>query len=267
MENASGGPPREAVRIRAFFDQDHPAAAASSVDELLAEGRFAGSRALGSETIADGRWAERWVASLAPFDVGERFTVVPVPDSGEACPAAPVPAVPGARFLLPICPSRAFGTGEHPTTRSCLLALESLDLRDRSLLDVGTGSGILAMAAVVLGSEPVVALDNDPEALPVARDNARLLPAAERIRFLCGGPDAVAARFDTVVANLNSSILDRVLPALLDRLDRGGTLVLSGLLEEETATMAEAVEGSGMRRVGILIDSGWGCTIHERSHA
>ncbi len=258
------------VILHAFFDRADPAATPEAIERLLGEPLARGARLLGAAPVWDGRWAERWVASLAPFPVGARFTVVPVEDPAGARPGAFAPdrlSMEG-KLLLPICPSRAFGTGEHPTTQMCLEAIEEIDARGRSFLDVGTGSGILAMAAASLGARPVVAVDTDPEAVRVARANAALLPAAGCVRFACGGTGCVAGgAFSAVAANLNAVALEALGEDLVSLLAPGGVLILSGILEGEAPAVIRRIEEIGAPLVRKRLRSGWACAVHGRSDA
>jgi ribosomal protein L11 methyltransferase len=255
-----GAPPPDPVRIRAFFDG---AAGLPPADRLMSQlvlrsPACAGARLLATSTLQDGRWVERWIEALAPFPVGERFVVEPVKDLDDFA----------GRIPLRICPSRAFGTGEHPTTRLCLMEMEKLRLAGRSFLDAGTGSGILAVAAALLGALKVVAFDNDAEAIEVARANAALNPAAIPITFLVGEPGTIpAARYDAVAANLNGAILARVLPDLARLAAPGGRMILSGLLDAEVEEISGLALSLGLRSLRTTSLEGWACSVHEAPRA
>jgi ribosomal protein L11 methyltransferase len=255
------------VKLRAYFDDARPIPSIGTIESRLAaiDADRAPIRILGVTGIEDGRWVERWVAALAPFNVGRRFVVEPIEDLPQMEGSASAPrAESRGRMTLRICPSRAFGTGEHPTTRLCLEELESVDLAGRTVLDAGTGSGILAIAARRLGALGTVAFDNDPEAIEVARANARLNPEAAPILFLAGEPAAIPpGLFDVVVANLNGTILERVLGDLARRLAPRGHLILSGLVEEEIDSIASLAKDLGARPVRITKLDGWACLHHE----
>lgn len=266
----TGAPEGPRVVLHAFFDRTDPSATRAVIEQLLGEPLARGARLLAAAPVQDDHWAERWVASLAPFPVGSRFTVVPIEDPARARPGAFAPdrSSNEGRLLLPVCPSRAFGTGEHPTTQMCLEEIEEGDPRGRSLLDVGTGSGILAMAAASLGARPVVAVDTDLEAVRVARANAALLPAAEGVRFACGGPGCLAgAAFETVAANLNAVALVALGEDLVSLLAPGGVLILSGILEGEAKAVIDRIGEIGAPLLRGTIRSGWACTVHGRPDA
>ncbi len=190
----------------------------------------AGAAVTASRRLPARDWEAEWRASLAPVPLGERLVVVP-PDA-----AAPPPA--GGRLPIFLAPGSAFGSGTHPTTALSAAAIE-VALSGRapgaSVLDAGTGSGILAIAAGRLGARPVLAIDNDPEAVAEARRNAA--------RNDCAPPDftvsdeplgALERRFDVVIANLDAPALAAVGPALAARVAPGGDLIISGLREGET---------------------------------
>lgn len=248
-----GRGPETPIRLRAFFDRDgspRPDALAAAVEAVIGPGR---ARLVGVAEVQDGRWAERYAASLRPFEIGERYLILPVED-----PAAPgsTSLQPPGRLAIRLTPSRAFGTGEHPTTRLCLRAIESLDPRG-SLLDAGTGSGILAIAAALAGHAPILAIDVDEEAIACARLNAGMNPAARAVRFVVADPSSITGRrYAAVVANLNTAILGACLPHLADRVAPGGIALLSGILrgEEEEIVAAGRALGLGARRRESLGD-------------
>src|SRR5947208_3279859 len=136
-------------------------------------------------------------------------------------------AVAGDSVELVLDPGMAFGTGLHPTTQQCLEALSTLPLEGRSALDVGTGSGILAIAAAKRGASPVVAVDTDTLAVDAARENAVrngvAIPVGE------GSAADVPGRFDVVSANIVSPVVQRIAPDLAARLSGGGTLLVAGI--------------------------------------
>ncbi len=262
----SPGAPPERITLRAYFDRGH---LLPSKEDLMADCPAAGPIQIVSVgDFEDGLWVERWIASLGRIEVGERFVIIPVPDPD----AAPLPSPGGApsaegRLRLRIAPGRAFGTGEHATTRLCLEALARHHGRGGRMLDVGTGSGILAIAAAALGSRSAVGIDTDGEALQVARRNVRLNGGASRIHLAQAGPEAIGSVFDQVVANINAGTLVDLMPGLLRCLRPGGCLILSGLLEHEAAEVAAAAAFGGAEPVGSTVGEGWACTVHRRLRA
>lgn len=194
-------------------------------------------------------WASRWKEGYTPFPVGRRFLITP---SWAQPPDA------GGRLLVVIDPGMAFGTGTHETTQHCLLALEEY-WSGRSLLDVGTGTGILAIAAARMSPEArIVALDIDPEACAVALENLARNGVRERVTLICGTlEDAPEERFEMVMANLTADVLLNMLPLFPRRLESGGTLVLSGLLEGEDEIFREALAARAFRLIEIKPGGEW----------
>jgi ribosomal protein L11 methyltransferase len=211
--------------------------------------------------VDDEDWARRSQDNLQPVTVG-RLTI---------CPPWSVPDEWPQALPLVIQPSMAFGTGHHATTRLCLLALQLLNLSDMYVLDIGTGSGVLAIAARKLGAEGAVGIDNDPDAIACARDNLTLNPGIDRVRFTTGDlssaigaePSAlyVARRLhglgpaDVVIANLTGDLLRRSASVLANGFAPGGGLIVSGVLAEERHVVVEAFQGLDL--VWEMEEDGW----------
>lgn len=186
--------------------------------------------------VPDADWGEAWKKGLTAFSIG-RVRVRPS-WIREAPP-------PGAVEVI-LDPGMAFGTGTHPTTALCVGALSDL-LAARpgaSVLDVGTGSGLLAIAAKRLGAGRVAGNDNDPVAVRVARENAR----ANGVELeLSGDPvEEIPGRFDLVVANILANTLVELAPALAAKVAPGGVVLLSGILVPQEAEVRAAYEAQGL---------------------
>jgi ribosomal protein L11 methyltransferase len=202
------------------------------------------------DSVPDDRWEEIYYQGLAPFPVGERFIIYPgdAPECGKQD---------DHRTALWIPPGRAFGTGDHATTALCIRFLERLVKPGDHVLDVGTGSGILALAAVSLGASRVVAVEVDPEAARVAAENFQRHEAGGRVELKVGTTAAVTGWFDVVAANLRSDILCRTMAELAHLLRPGGTAVLSGILEPEADGVDLAAQGRGLRVTGRSRGGEW----------
>ena len=225
-----------------------PTPAVTAVERALAAlARESGEllQVAGPEPAPDEDWSVRWREGLGTVRISARLAVRPpfvAPDGGPA---------------LVVDPGQAFGTGGHASTR---LALEWIDalpeavLRGARVLDAGTGSGVLALAALQLGAERAVGFDLDPVAVREARGNAAANGLAARAQFVAGPVAALAApaapRFDLVLANLLRSEVLPILPDLAARLRPGGHAVLSGLLVAEREEMAAALARAGLRITG-----------------
>lgn len=176
-------------------------------------------------------WEGVFRAHHRPLAIGQRLLVAPPWDVPPA----------GGREVLVVEPGMAFGTGQHATTRTCLEELEAV-LAERpgaSVLDVGTGTGILALAAARLGAPHVVAFDVDAATLPVARATLAR-NGASAVILLAGTLDAIRGRYDLVLANLLADTLAAEAPALRAHTAPGGTLIASGILAQQAAAVAAA---------------------------
>ena len=199
-----------------------------------------------------------WVLRPRLVHVG-RLRVVP---AGAA-------AAPDALGLvdLTLIDAPAFGTGMHPTTALCLEAVdEAVSARPPdSVLDIGTGSGVLALGALLLGVPRAVGVDIDAEALRVAAENARRNGVANRLRLARGGPAAVAGTWPLVLANVLAAPLIEMAPALIRRVGHHGQLVLSGIPAAVEPDVDRAYCGLGMRRVRATARGGWVALVLQAS--
>jgi ribosomal protein L11 methyltransferase len=179
--------------------------------------------------VPDEDWARRSQANLRPVTVG-RITIHPFAPN----PQSPSPSPDAEAIDVVIPPSIAFGTGHHATTRLCLAALQTIDVRGATVIDIGTGSGVLAIAAALFGASCAIGIDNDPDALQAAGENLALNPAAVGVRFeLTDLRTAALPRADVATANLTGTLLVKAATALLDALKADGILIVSGLLHTE----------------------------------
>ena len=180
--------------------------------------------------VDDEDWARRSQENLSPITVG-RITVLPRPELRAPSPESVAVVIP---------PSMGFGTGHHATTRLCLAALQTIDLRGASVLDVGTGSGVLALAAVALGATRALGLDEDPDAIAAATEN--LEPnGVINVEFVVGDlmrDDLPSA--DVIVANLTGALVVRAAGRLVRALRPGGVLIVSGVLAAEGDEVRQA---------------------------
>jgi precorrin-6B methylase 2 len=186
-----------------------------------------------------------WILSPRAIRAG-RVRIVPAHGETE----------PGAVRLIDAPP---FGTGLHPTTALCLEALDDrVQLRmPESVLDVGTGSGVLALAALALGVPRALAIDIDDEALQVAAANARINGVSDRLQLARGGPEAVTGTWPLGLANVLAAPLIEMAPALVRRIAHHGHLVLSGIPSSVEQDVDRAYRHLGMRRVGARSRAGW----------
>jgi ribosomal protein L11 methyltransferase len=170
-------------------------------------------------------WGEHWKKFYKPIPIGSRFVVFP---SWETV------RLKKGQIPVEITPGMAFGTGTHATTQLCIEALEArLKKKGISVLDVGTGSGILAIVAAKLGTQEVLGIDTDPVAIEVARENVERNGLKGRVRIRKGSIGKIQERFDLVLANIDFKGLKRLRKPLPRHLNEKGFLILSGILREE----------------------------------
>jgi ribosomal protein L11 methyltransferase len=186
--------------------------------------------------LKDRNWNRSWRRFFTPQKIGASFWVLP--------PWIEPPRS-GRRKIITIEPGMAFGTGTHFTTRSCLEMIEeavsSLGPGKLQALDVGTGSGILAIGLALLGAERVCALDTDPVALRVAKTNLRRNRVERIVRLFNKGPEEIDGRFDIVVANLNAETLIELSVPLQERVLPRGFLILSGIITAKAARVRSSL--------------------------
>lgn len=193
-------------------------------------------------------WAKNWKAHFQPQLVGQRLWICPPWDA----------AAPHGRISVVIDPGMAFGTGQHATTRGCLGLLERA-LTERPVaraLDVGTGSGVLAIALAKLGVPEVWAVDTDPTACAIAATNVRSNSVEVFVR-IGGNLDEAAGEFGLVTANLFANLLERMAADLSARLTRGGVLICSGFLTDDEQRVRRAYEAHGLQLDSRLEEQSW----------
>jgi ribosomal protein L11 methyltransferase len=202
-------------------------------------------------------WAEKWKEGLRPVLVSPALAVAPTwwPEND----------LPDAAVVLRLDPGLAFGSGHHATTWLCLKLLADLAPRATRILDVGFGSGILALAAAALNpAAEVFGVDNDPETLAVAEANAALNSLAGRIKFSCRSLDQLIPPFDLIAANLTLAPLLELAPLLTGLAWPAGRLVLSGLLGSQASEAASAYEALGWTLEARLPREEWAALLLGR---
>ena len=215
------------THLLALFEADTDADAVFAHLQLLTGAELPEHQA---EVIADQDWERSWMDNFQPMRFGQRLWIVP---SWHAAPE------PDAVNLL-LDPGLAFGTGTHPTTALCLEWLDGQDLQDCNVLDFGCGSGILAIAALLLGAKQAVGTDIDYQAIEASRDNAER-NGIETSRFPLYLPEQLPAeQADVVVANILAGPLVALAPQITSLVKPGGRLALSGILAEQGEDVAAA---------------------------
>jgi ribosomal protein L11 methyltransferase len=161
----------------------------------------------------------------------------------------------------------AFGTGQHPTTRMCLQALQELLRPGDEVLDLGTGSGVLALAAAALGARSVLAVDTEEQAVAAARGNVALNQAQGRVEVLAGSIDAAGdgRKFDLVLANINAATVSSLAAQITRALKPAGILVAGGIIAEREAGCVAALAAAGRRVNRRLQDGDWRTLIARKA--
>jgi ribosomal protein L11 methyltransferase len=184
--------------------------------------------------VAEEDWVEVWKDRLDVLRIGQRIVIQP-----SWREFAPMPG----DIVIQLDPGMAFGTGLHPTTQMCLAALEEVIQSGADVLDLGTGSGILAIAAAKLGAGHVTAVDNDPDATRAARENVAANHVQENISVIDGSLPEAPGSYDLVVVNILARVIVQMAQeGLVERLRPGGTLIAAGVLADQESGVIAAME-------------------------
>ena len=261
LDESAGG-----VRLGAYFDDAERAEGIKLA--LEAELARVGLRnALGGismSPVSEQDWMQKWKEGFEAIDVGERLIIAP---------SWKLPSDSRGRIVIQVDPGMAFGTGTHETTRLCLEAIER-HWRGGSVIDVGTGTGILAIAAALLAPESraalrpelkVVAIDVDPQAVDVARENTAINRVSDRIELHEGQPrDFAIEEFDVVVANLTAEVVVDLMSDLVACLAPGGLMILSGILSELAEDVERALLAYGFSVIERRVSGEWCAMVARR---
>jgi ribosomal protein L11 methyltransferase len=212
-------------------------------------------------TVREEDWAEAWKAHYDVEKVG-RVVVRPLWRDYDAQPG---------EVVINLDPGMAFGTGQHPTTRMCLEALQEQGTRNGEkgpgrVLDLGSGSGILAIAAAALGADWVLAVDTEEQAVKMTRENVLHNAMADRIETRAGSIEAVAedGPFDVILANINAAAVASLAIDMASQLKAGGWLAAGGVIQEREAMARDALQAAGLRIEGTMKSGDWRTLIARR---
>jgi ribosomal protein L11 methyltransferase len=239
-------PPPAPLQWRVFFSSDTDRASAAAAIHAAHP-----DVTVEPEDVPDGDWAARSQRAITAITAGE-FVVAPPWD-------VPRQVIAGRKVVV-IDPSRGFGTGHHASTRLCLRALSDIEVRGARVADLGTGSGVLAMAAMLKGAHQVLALDIDPEAIDSARASAKLNPRVADIAWLVadfrdrGWEALTGGPFDVVLANLTAGMLMSSAARIVGLIKKGGVLIASGFDETERAGVEQSL---GLSAGASYTEDGW----------
>ncbi len=202
--------------------------------------------------ISERDWNETWKKRFVPLHAGERLVVIP---PWARCPDGMIPVI--------IDPGMAFGTGHHETTMRCLTLIERYASGVESMLDIGTGTGILAIAGSKLGVRNITAIDIDPLAIIAVERNTKL-NGIENIRIIHGSIDDVSGEFSMIVANLLFNTLIEIRNKIIMRLKDHGILILSGILEEQNEELMKSYKSSHLELIESCHDNKWVSTVFKK---
>ncbi|MBQ4585286.1 MAG: 50S ribosomal protein L11 methyltransferase [Clostridia bacterium] len=203
-------------------------------------------------SLCEEDWADSWKQYYKPIKIGERLVVVPMWEKYDKGPN---------EVIVKMDPGMAFGTGTHETTRLCATLLEKYITKESKMLDVGCGSGILAICASKLGAKECYAYDIDPVAVKVARENVK---DNDVTNVECDVSDLLkgvkAGKYDVITANIVADIIIRLLPDISAFMHKDTTLVISGIIDERCADVYESINKNGFKIVDEIHENGW-CAI------
>lgn len=199
--------------------------------------------------IAEKNWNAEWEKTIQPIHVTERIVITPTWHGYKALPG---------ELVLTIDPKMSFGTGYHETTRLVLRLMEKHVQPGMTLLDVGTGTGVLAIAAIKLGAACALGVDNDEWSYTNARENLALNGVTEEVTILPGELASVPlGTYDIIVANIQRNIIEPLLPEMKSRLSSNGSIILSGLLNVDEEPMKKTIADYGLLMTEMISENEW----------
>lgn len=234
--------------------EENPAEASAFLQGRL--GAAGISFTLDKGNVREEDWANSWKQFFKPMNIGKKIRLVPsweAENDEKECGAAYKD-----RVRLIIDPGMAFGSGQHETTKLCLELIEKYIRTDTEMLDVGTGSGILGIAGLLLGAKSALGVDIDPLSVKIAAENAQLGGVGDRFRAVCGNlADKVTGQYDLISANIVADIIMALLPDAKKLLKADGVLIVSGIIDIRLAEVEEALKMRGFEIMEKHTDRGW----------
>ena len=233
---------------------NNPAEAVSFISDRLTAEKI--TFRIETDGCSEEDWADKWKAFFKPTAVGERLFVRPIwiddYDSGD-------------RAVLNIEPGAAFGTGTHDTTRLCLETLDKIIKDGDTVLDIGCGSGILAIASMLLGATEGFGVDIDELAVKTAKENGKMNGLDEpELKFVCGDlADKVTKQYDVVVANIVADIIILFSTQVRAFMKQGAKFIASGIIDTRADEVVTALQSAGLKLVERIEQGGWVCLVCE----
>lgn len=240
--------PRDTVIIHLYVQPEaQPAETIALLEARLDEAGIA--RTIDTEGVEQEDWQNGWRKYYHPMEIGKRLAVVPSWQQYDT-----------DRVKLVLDPGLAFGTGGHETTNLCLEALDERITGGERVLDIGTGSGILAIAALKLGAATAEGVDIDPVAVRTAGENAALNGVADKLTVLVGDlSDQATGRYDVVLANIVANAIMSLAPAVPALMQDDGVFIASGIIDTRKDEVVAALQAAGLRVVKVVEKRGWEC--------
>ena len=203
----------------------------------------------GSVGVDDSDWNENWKKYFHPIEIGEKLAVVPSWENYENKQN---------RTVLNIDPGAAFGTGTHATTSLCLEMLQGFVNENSKMLDIGCGSGILALASVLLGAESAFGVDIDAQSVKTARENAQINKIDDKVSFEVGDlTEVVSGKYDIICANIVADVVIRLLPDAKEFMTDNGRLIISGIIDLRKDDVLKAVGENGFKVADERYKDNW----------
>ena len=214
-----------------------------------------------TEIIRDPDWGEAWKKYFKPLRASRNIVIKPTWE--RFSPA-------GREIVIEIDPGMAFGTGQHPSTRMCLEAIDEILLKERPVepwrvLDVGTGTGILGIACAKLGADHVLCVDNDELATEIARENVRINRVEGHVTVTAQEVAEITEQFEMVVANLTAKLLVELYPHLVRHVSPGGYLVISGIIEQNQPEIEARFLGDAFPTHRLITEEEWVCYLLKKA--
>lgn len=200
------------------------------------------------KTVEDEEWAHSWKKFWKPQKIGSKIVI---------CPSWENYNIDENEIKIELDPGTAFGTGTHPTTRLCIVALEKYVNKLDSIADIGTGSGILSIAGIKLDAQKVVGVDNDPSVIEVAKENALKNDAADKCLFYEGSAKDVNGEYEIVIANILAEVIVSIMDELILLVKNNGKLILSGIIKEKSEMVINAAILRNFELLEILEEDNW----------
>ncbi len=246
--------PRDTVIIHMYLEPETPPAETLAL--IAARMEAAGiPYTLETDGVEQEDWQNGWRKYYHPMEIGQRLAIVPSWQSYDT-----------SRVKLVLDPGLAFGTGGHETTALCLEALDERVRGGERVLDIGTGSGILAIAALLLGAERAEGVDIDPVAVRTAGENAAMNGVADRLQVLVGDlSDKASGKYQIITANIVAAAIMSLAPAVPGLLADGGVFIASGIIDTRKDEVLTALAAAGLQAVEVKERRGWECIVCRKA--